>query len=272
MLNLALVGSDVSRSFSPRMHAFILGNFKVKCSYELVSIAPGQFPAQIERLFCFDGFNVTIPYKEKIVPYLRGVRGAAERLGSVNTVFRGIGYNTDGLGFSLMLAAAGWETAGKDALVLGAGGAGKSVIEALICGGANVFAHERDGERLKRFHRSLGKFTPLGEIAPRPFDFIVNCTGVGMHETVGTLPHVAYDDRSIKSVEPLLKECGAAIDLIYEPEKSEFLRVAEGYGKPVLNGEAMLFFQAYYSDCIFSERTPSAEEAQNFYRKYKETV
>ena len=69
--------------------------------------------------------------------------------------------------------------------------------------------------------------------------------------------------------EELLSQCGAAVDLIYEPAQSEFLRIAASLGKRTVNGDAMLFYQAYFSDCIYLERTPSAAEAKKFYEQYR---
>ncbi len=272
MMKLAVVGKDVSASESPAIHAFILGTLGKKCAYEKVSIAPSQFSAHAEKLFGeFDGFNVTIPFKGQIVPYLKELRGDARVFGSVNTVLskERTGYNTDGFGFLLMLQNAGIETAGKRALVLGAGGAGRSCIKKLTENGAEVFAYERDEERLQTCYRELGGFSPLTEVPVAPFDLIVNCTGVGMHDTVGKTPLVNFSDGSIAPVgEQLLSLAGAAADLIYVPAESEFLRVARLCGKKTVSGGSMLFYQAYYADCIFLGRKADAGEAKTLYERY----
>ncbi len=274
MLNLAVVGKDVSASGSPAIHTFLLERrFKTQCRYEKVSIAPEQFEALAEELFArFDGFNVTIPFKGEIIPRLKELRGDAATFGAVNTVVSKprIGYNTDGYGFMLMLENAGFDVKGKSVLVLGAGGAGRSCIKKLCEGGANVFAFERDGARLAKVYAEFGGFTPLSEVPVRKFDFLLNCTGVGMHNTEGALPALRYDTGETDTAERLLKECGAAIDLIYTPPRSEFLRVAERYGKPVENGEAMLFYQAYMADCIFLSEPADAKEAGRLWKQYRE--
>ncbi len=274
MLKLALIGRDVSASLSPKMHAFVLGKFGVKCGYTLVSVPPAEFPDKAKKLFTgFDAFNVTVPFKTQIVPLLKELKGEARLLGAVNTVLsRGrVGYNTDGAGFSLMLQGAGIELKGKTALVLGAGGAGRSCIRVLLEGGAEVFAYDRNEERLFAAYRLLGGMSPLTEIPLAPYDLIVNCTGVGMHETVGKTPVVALFGGSAEPVgEQLLRRSGTAVDLIYEPKESEFLRRARELKKPTLSGEAMLFYQAYYADCIFTGRDPSPSEASALYRQYAE--
>lgn len=272
MLKLAVVGKDVSQSDSPAMHTFLLGKFGAKCSYERVSIPPARFLEEAEGLFArFDAFNVTIPFKGEIIPFLRRTEGDARVFGAVNTVLSAArtGYNTDGDGFALMLKNAGVETAGRRALVLGAGGAGRSCTKKLLEGGASVCVYERDEERLFSVYRQIGGFSPLTEVPCAPFDLVLNCTGVGMHDTVGQTPFVVFEGgRGAPVGAELLSRCGTAVDLIYVPAQSEFLRIAASLGKKTVNGAAMLFYQAYYADCIYLGRKPDAAEAKAFYTEY----
>lgn len=271
MLKLAVIGKDVSKSLSPAMHAFLLGKMGAAHTYEAVSIPPAQFAARAPALFSrFDAFNVTIPFKADIMPFLGSIEGDARTFGAVNTVVSRTrtGYNTDGLGFLLMLENAGLDIKGRTVLVLGAGGAGRSCIYKLAQAGAAVFAYERSAERLDAVHAELGGFVPLRTVEPASYDLIVNCTGIGMHDTVGKTPSVRTARGEVPVGEELLSRCGAAVDLIYEPAQSEFLRIAASLGKKTVNGNAMLFYQAYYSDCIYLERAPSAAEAKTFYEQY----
>ncbi len=274
MLKLAVTGKDVSASESPAIHTFILGKWGKKCVYDRVSIPPAEFSARAEELFAaYDGFNVTIPFKAAVLPYLNETDGDAKSFGAVNTVLsRGRkGYNTDGDGFLAMLRGEGIEPAGKRALVLGAGGAGRSCIKKLCEAGAEVSVYERDGERLFEVYRAFGSFTPLTEVPEAPYDVIVNCTGVGMHDSVGRTPTVQFAGGVARPVDGgLLSLCGAAVDLIYVPAQSEFLRIAASYGKKTVNGAAMLFYQAYLADCIFTGRRASAEEAKALWTEYRE--
>ncbi len=274
MLKLAVIGKDVSQSQSPSMHTFILNRMGVACTYDAVSIPPAEFQSRAEGLFgAYDAFCVTIPFKADIVPYLRELRGDAPAFGVVNVVLTGerAGYNTDGYGFLLMLENAGLSVKRKTALVLGAGGAGRSCIKKLLDAGAEVYAFERDGARLNAVYKEFGGFTPLAEVPVQPFDLVINCTGIGMHDTVGKTPTVTFAGGESKPVgEELLALCGAAVDLIYVPKESEFLRIARSLGKKTVDGEAMLFYQAYYGDCILLGREPKAEEAKIFWRSYSE--
>lgn len=261
MLKLAVIGKDVSKSDSAKMHTFILRALGADCSYELISCPAERFDGEAERLLAdYDAFNVTIPYKLAVIPHLKGIEGDAKVFGAVNTVVDGVGYNTDGIGFSLMLENNGVDVSGKKILVLGAGGAGRSVVKKLLDAGAEVQLFD-----LKRENAAAvcGEFTGarLAEkVEAEPRYMIVNVTGVGMHKTEGVSP----------VGEEILKTCEVAVDLIYYPRKSEFLRIAESLGKKIVNGEGMLFYQAYYADCIYLNRQPRAVEAKELFEKYTE--
>ena len=273
-MKLAVVGKDVSQSSSPRMHTFILNAMGQSCSYETVSVSPEKFHERAEHLFnMYDAFNVTIPFKGEIIGYLNELVGDAKSFGAVNTVLSATrqGYNTDGYGFLLMLENEGIELAGKTVIVFGAGGAGRSCIKKLGEAGATVFAFERNADRLREIYREFGNFTPLERVPYQHFDIALNCTGVGMHDTVGKTPEVLWEDGGVLPVgNAFLSLCDTVIDLIYVPEQSEFLRIGEACGKRTLNGAAMLFYQAYMADCIYLERTPSAAEAKTLYKRYLE--
>ena len=261
-LRLGLVGKDVSKSLSAQIHSFILGELGCEVEYELLSVAVDEFDNAVRYLMGdFEGFNVTIPYKRDIMEYLDEIVGDAVEFGAVNTVVPGTatGYNTDGIGFLLMLKLEGVEVAGKTALVLGAGGAGRSSAVALKNSGAKVSMYQRRREELLETCEQLG-VTAADSPECGGFDIVVNATGVGMHNTVGISPvsEAAFVGGSV------------AVDLIYRPKMSEFLRLAERCGLQTVSGGAMLFFQAYYADCYFLGKVPCEAEAGMLYQKYLE--
>lgn len=261
-LRLGLVGKDVSKSDSERIHTFILKELGVECEYERFSVALDDFDSAMRRLLGdFDGFNVTIPYKREVMEYLDGIVGDAIKCGSVNTVVSatGAGYNTDGVGFSLMLRAAGIAVKEKKVLVLGGGGSGRSTAVALKAAGAKVYMYQRRKDALEEVCRQLNLLS-VENPESGEFDILVNCTGVGMHDTEGKSP---VGESAFRGAE-------AAIDLIYHPEESEFLRLAKLSGVQTLNGAAMLFYQAYYADCLYLERKPDDELAKALYEKFKQ--
>lgn len=262
MLKLAVIGRDVSKSASPAIHSFIAGGLKLDISYERVSVPEEEFADRIESLLnYYDGLNVTIPYKLSIIPYLTSLAGDAPTFGAVNTVVTATrtGYNTDGLGFMQMLEAEGVEVKDKKILLLGAGGAGRSVAKKLLDAGADLYLYNRTREKAEAVAKEFGNITVVDEVLPEERYAIINATGVGMHATVGVSP-VSSD---------VLAQCEAAVDLIYEPKTSEFLRIASSLGKKTVNGLAMLFYQAYYADCYFFGIKPDGALAAKLFNDYK---
>lgn len=259
-LRLALVGKDVSKSISGQIHTFILSKLGVECEYTKYSVTMEEFDSVMRALMGdFDGFNVTIPYKRDVMGYLSEVTGDALDFGAVNTVVTasGKGYNTDGVGFMLMLREANIAVKNKKILVLGGGGSGRSTAAILKKEGADVYMYQRRREKLLETCAEIG-VTPADSAERGGFDILINCTGVGMHDSEGLSPVTVQAFRG----------ASAAIDLIYVPEKSEFLRLAETQGLQILNGAAMLFYQAYYADCLYLDIQPSDEQATALYRQF----
>lgn len=262
-IRLGLVGKDVSKSDSERIHRFILKEWDIACEYENISVNAEEFDSAARYLMGdFDGFNVTIPYKRDIMSYLDGMQGDALVYGAVNTVTANDrqGYNTDGVGFLLMLRAAEIPFEDKKILILGAGGAGRSSAVALKNAGAEVFLYQRNKEKLAEVCEEL-KMRAATNPESGGYDIIINSTGVGMHDTEGLSPVGVAAFQGAEN----------AIDLIYKPAESEFLRLAKQAGLRTLNGAAMLFYQAYYSDCIYLDRKADENEAKTLYKKYLET-
>lgn len=261
MLKLAVIGKDVSKSSSPEMHTFIAKNTGNRISYEAVSVSEDSFEERIDVLLSeYDGLNVTIPYKLSVIPHLKKTEGDAPIFGAVNTVVTSTltGYNTDGLGFMLMLTNNGLCVKDKKVLLLGAGGAGRSVAKKLLDAGATVCVYDKKTENVENLVGEFKGICALKQVDPAPYYMIINATGVGMHKTEGISP-VGED---------IIKECQVAVDLIYVPETSEFLRIAQSLGKKTVNGKAMLFYQAYFAQCLFFGAQPSEAQAKSLFEKY----
>ena len=251
------------------MHSFIAERMRNEINYGTRSIKESDFNTQAVGLLNeYDGLNVTIPYKLSIMPYLNEVVGDALVFGAVNTVKcatqNGItkfyGYNTDGLGFMLMLENAGVQTHGKTFLLLGAGGAGRSIAKKLVDAGSKVYVYDRNENNstaLSQEFEGVVKVDELQSFTTKIYA-IINATGVGMHKSVGISP----------AGEEILSLCDVAIDLIYVPEKSKFLEIAESLGKKTLNGKAMLFYQAYYAECIFFDTDANSVQAKQIFEDY----
>lgn len=265
MKKLAVIGKDVSKSVSPEIHNYIAEKLGLEISYEKISVPEEEFESRIDGLLSeYDGLNVTIPYKLSVIPHLKKTEGDALAFGAVNTVLTAslTGYNTDGLGFMQMLDCQNVKTAGERALVLGAGGAGRSVAKKLLDCGSQVEIYDRNFSTAKNVENEFKGVKAVSEVTAEERAIIVNATGVGMHKTEGVSPVTGE----------VLAACRVAVDLIYEPPKSRFLAIAESLGKKIINGRAMLFFQAYYSDCIYFGLAPDKERAEKLFNGYLKEV
>ena len=198
-LKLAVVGKDVSKSVSPRMHTFIAKKLGKKIIYDRVSVCEQEFEESVGKLISeYDGLNVTIPYKLSIIPHLEKIEGDAQVFGAVNTVnCKSLtGNNTDGLGFMLMLKNGGIEVEGKTFLLLGGGGAGRSCAKKLAEGGAKVFVYDKNFDSAEKIQNEFSGVTALDALTAQPYYAIINATGVGMHDTVGNASCDRFDLQS----------------------------------------------------------------------------
>lgn len=233
-----LIGEKLGHSFSPRIHA-LLGGYE----YGLYPMPPEEV-GPFMRENTLDAFNVTVPYKEAVIPYLAGVSGEAARIGSVNTVVRAsdgllYGHNTDYFGFLRMLGDVSRLRA-KKAVILGSGGASKAVFAALFDAGMCPVVISRTG---------ADNYTNLDR--HRDAVLVVNATPVGMYPNVDAAPV----DLSV------FPACVRALDLIYNPLRTRFLLQAEALGIEARNGLVMLAAQAAKAAELFGAREPGDDPA-----------
>lgn len=221
-LRIGLIGGKLGHSYSPEIHA-LLG---MTYPYELQEVAPEEIGMFLETN-PYDGFNVTIPYKKEIIPYLCGMSEIAARLGSVNTVLRTPdgwwGDNTDYYGFSYMVRRSGYDVRGKKAVVLGSGGVSPTVCAVLADLGAHpvvVISHRENTPETLAKHADA--------------QIVVNTSPVGMYPKNGVSPIPA-------DAFPAM-EC--ALDLIYNPFETVFLADAGARGCVTESGISMLVAQA----------------------------
>ncbi|MBQ7229043.1 MAG: shikimate dehydrogenase, partial [Clostridia bacterium] len=221
-----LLGEHLGHSFSPFLH-HALGDE----AYRLYELPVQELEAFVKQEN-IGGLNVTIPYKETVLPFADELSPAVEAIGAANTLYRRdgklIAENTDVLGFLYLLASAGIEVTGKKVLVFGNGGACKAVLEAL--------RRNKAGEVLVVSRR--GGDTPLisyDELRNNTdADIVVNTTPVGM-----------FPD-NLSSVTDLsrFEHLSGVIDIVYNPLRTGLLLQAEELGIPHAGGLGMLIAQA----------------------------
>ena len=243
--HFAVIGHPIGHTMSPFIHSELFRLNGIDGAYSVVDIAPENLGAEIPRLLReLDGFNVTIPYKSAVIPFLSSIEGTAGEYGSVNTVRCSdlSGRTTDPTGFLRALEAAGIPLCGNVA-ILGAGGvcrvfAGEAaragcqvtfgVLESDIPAAQTIISDIR--EHHPEFRAETVKISGLsGE-----FDLLVNATPVGMYPKVGAMP----------VEKSLLKHCKAVFDAVYNPENTALITAARECGCKAQGGMPMLVWQA----------------------------
>ncbi|MDH5637396.1 MAG: shikimate dehydrogenase, partial [Nitrospinota bacterium] len=203
---LGIIGHPLGHTLSPVMHQAAAGELGLSLSYEPFDVAPENLAIFMEGLRHggLDGLNVTVPHKLAVMEHMDQVSEEAERIGAVNTIVisdgRLAGHNTDAYGFITSVTQnGGIDPANKRTLVLGAGGASRAVVWAMLKGGAHVTLANRTLEKAVKIANDFGGVgAPVevvefgaGELAhiAGDSDIIVNATSVGMKGArAGSLP------------------------------------------------------------------------------------
>jgi shikimate dehydrogenase len=214
------------------------------------------------RLLKIAGFNLTMPLKEKILPYLDVIAEDAERYGAVNTVVnregKFYGYNTDGDGFIASLTGRGLEVSRRHVLVLGTGGAAKAVAIALSERGSKVKMASRHPETLLPAGRDID-YCHWDNLTAEAAgcSLLVNATPLGMSGLREDFSDFAFLDAL---------ETGALVyDLIYAPWRTRLLREASGKKLETMNGLSHLIYQAALSFGLFTGQTPSEDSIRKIF-------
>ncbi|WP_214685873.1 shikimate dehydrogenase [Exiguobacterium sp. s155] len=237
-MNLAVIGHPIAHSLSPQLHEQWLRASGLFGRYEAIDATPDQLPALFAamREGDWDGFNVTIPYKEVVVRYLDDLDEAAKHAGAVNTVYkrdgRLIGTNTDGAG--LVQALMPYTDFTGRVLIVGAGGAARGIVQALPT--RDVTIVNRTVERARALADTFGVvYTTFDEMDVSRYDVIIQTTSVGM------------DERSTPLSLEGLRQNTVVCDIIYRPLVTPMLQEAKRRGAKVVTGVAMFVGQGALS-------------------------
>jgi shikimate dehydrogenase len=245
---VGLLGWPVHHSLSPAMHNAAFRALGLDWIYLALAVPPESLPEALAGLKAlgFRGANVTIPHKEQVLLGLDELSPEAKSLGAVNTLVaadgRFRGHNTDVAGFLAALDNAGCSP--RRAVVLGAGGAARAAIYALLSRGVTVTVANRSGQRARGLVSSLAlpslraDTCPLETMALRDAlsqaDLLINATPAGMWPNVDATP--------LPPGTPL-HDCLAVMDLVYNPLETLLLRQARQAGAAVISGLDMLIYQ-----------------------------
>ncbi len=233
--HFGLVGKTLGYSFSKKFFDEKFSSLQLPHSFSNFEFADEQALGMflLDEVFQLQGFSVTIPYKEIIIPYLDKLDDSAKKTQAVNAVSvcdgKLIGYNTDSYGFSKALQPHLKETH-KKALILGTGGASKAVAYALSLLDIEFSFVSRTPQKT-----AILGYEELDKKIINSHQIIINTTPLGTFPNITDCPDIPYQHITNQHI---------AFDLVYNPEETLFLKKAKKQGACIENGLAMLHFQA----------------------------
>ena len=275
---IGLIGENIENSLSPLFHNQIILKHSLNFCYLPFQITETDLGEAIQGIKALNirGVNITFPYKEKVIEFLDELEESARRIGAVNTIVnnKGIltGYNTDVIGFNESLQDNGkFVIKEKKAVILGAGGAARAVVYALLEEGIEeISIFNRTLEKAEKIKQDFSLFFPQSSINIFSFEqdnikdkikeanLLVNATSIGMESQLDNTP---LPDEKLFHPDLLV------YDLIYHPAKTFFLRQAERVGANVINGLPMLVYQGIESFYLWTGLKPEGKEVLEIIRQ-----
>lgn len=257
--NYCVIGYPIGHTMSPFIQARLFAVTGRDAVYGVREISPDALPSAMPSLRRLSGFNVTIPHKQRILPFLDALDPVAARYQSVNTVScengRLIGHNTDAFGFLRALQTAGIPLAGR-VLLCGTGGVARTMAHEVLRAGCDLTLSYR-AEDVSQATALCEELAAVYGRAPvlrltkevdADFDLLLNATPVGMYPKTDACP----------VSEAQIARCNAVFDVIYNPQETFLLRTAARLGKRTGGGLPMLVWQAaqaqtYWCGAEFTE-------------------
>ena len=240
MKKYLVIGNPIDHSLSPLLHNYWIKKNNIDGSYDKRKVSNDDLENLISQIKekKINGINVTVPFKNKVIPYLDELSLEAKKTQSVNTIYlnkdKVIGHNTDIDGFELSIKHLKYNIKNKKILILGAGGVVPSIIEALTrMKVLNISVANRtksNAEKLKNLYKNL-IVVNWGEIPD--FDMIINATSLGLNKD--DVINLDFSNVGKKKF---------FYDVIYNPKQTNFLETAKKSGNIAENGKLMFIYQA----------------------------
>ena len=256
MKKYLVIGNPIEHSLSPRLHNYWIKQNNIDAQYDKQQVNKGDIKKIINeiRSETIQGINVTVPFKKSVLPFLDKLTSKATITQSVNIIFKKkdeiVGDNTDISGFELSLKNINYNPRIKKIFILGAGGVVPSIILALKnLGASKIFLSNRTKEKaenLKKIHSDL-ELVDWG--ASTEFDMIINATSLGLKEE----DEIKLDYNKIGSGKLFY-------DVIYNPNKTNFLLKGKELGNQIENGKMMFIFQAQLAFNIWHNILPKVDD------------
>ncbi len=275
---IGVIGKNIKNSLSPLFHNQIILKHSLNFCYLPFQVAETDLSKAIQGIKTLNtrGVNITFPYKEKVIEFLDEAEESARRIGAINTIVNNkgflTGYNTDVIGFKKSLQEDGkFVIKGKKAVILGAGGAARAVVYALLEEEIEeICIFNRTLEKAKKIKQNLSSFFPKSRISVFLLEgenlkekiekahLLVNATSLGMPPRIDNTP---LPDEKLFHPNLLV------YDLIYRPARTLFLRQAKRAGAKIINGLPMLVYQGIESFYLWTGLKPEGKEVLEIIEK-----
>ena len=256
MKKYLVIGNPIEHSLSPKLHNYWIKKNNIDAVYDKKQLNKVDIDNIILEVKSgkIDGINVTVPFKQSVIPFLDELTPLAKETQSVNTIFKEnnkiIGHNTDIGGFELALKYINYDVKDKKIFILGAGGVVPSIILSLKkMGVSRIILSNRTkkkAEDLKKIYRDI-EIVDWGEITD--FNIIINATSVGLKS-----------DDEIKLDYTDIGPNKLFYDVIYNPKQTNFLSKAKKFGNQIENGKMMFIYQAHQAFAIWHKILPNIDE------------
>ena len=239
MRKYLVIGNPIEHSLSPLLHNFWIKKHNINALYEKQFLEKNDVEKILSdvRASKFHGLNVTVPFKNTVIPFLDQLSDTAQKTQSVNTIFKIknklVGDNTDVYGFSEAIKLTSFNPVNKKILILGAGGVVPSVLLALKNMGVNqITLSNRTKEKAVNLKKSFPFLKVINWGETIKSDLIINATSIGIKQNEEIkLDYTKLDGQLF-------------YDVIYNPSKTKFLENAKNSGKKIENGKNMFIYQA----------------------------
>ena len=252
MKKYLVIGNPVEHSLSPKLHNYWFKENNIKAVYESKQLNESDIEGMVGEIKKgqIDGVNVTIPFKKSIIPFLDELTSIANSVQSVNTIFKKnnkvIGDNTDVGGFELGIKHINYNIKNKKVFILGAGGVASSIILALKRLGADkIILSNRTKEKADNLKKIYSDVEVIDWGTIPDFNMIINATSLGLKENDQI--KINYDDIGSGKL---------FYDVIYNPQKTNFLIKAKQFGNQIENGKMMFIYQAQLAFKIWHNILP----------------
>ena len=256
MKKYLVIGNPIEHSLSPKLHGYWLKKNNIDAVYDKKQIDEHNIKEIISEVKNgkISGINVTVPFKQLIIPFIDELTSEAKESQSVNTVYKEndkiLGHNTDISGFELAIRKKGYNIKDKKVFILGAGGVVPSIILALRkMDVAKIIISNRTkkkAERLKKIFSNI-EIIDWGKIPE--FNIIINATSLGLNE-----------DDEIKLDYDKIGGNKLFYDVIYNPKQTKFLSKARKLGNQTENGKLMFIYQAHQAFTIWHKIMPKIDD------------